>query len=80
MSNQYILFKSALKMLELCRHYGLPLTKILATPLFDKTISFNNTCSGSLASADEPDVILPTIPRTFMRFTRAGSNFTTQLK
>ena len=43
-SNQYILFKSALKMqempfqrpkppLQLCRHYGLPLTKILATPL-----------------------------------------------
>ena len=56
-SNQYILYKSALKLqempsqrpkfqkifggacprtpLQLCRHYGLPLTKILATPLHE---------------------------------------------
>ena len=41
-SNLHILLKSVLKMqempyqrpMQLCRHYGLPLTKILATPLF----------------------------------------------
>ena len=82
-SNLYILLKSALKMqenfggggcsqttLKLCRHYGLPLTKILATPLVytEAKRTFYNSSTDQSQSVVTVISTLVTEARVFLVF------------